>query len=435
MEFVLSIIILGITTLAVVALFPLTRMIETVLSWSLIAFAALVFVFQVANLFGKLNEIGFVLVIQTALLAAVLGLWLYKGRPGLLPEFRVKIDWRVFLKDKKNWPLLGLLGALTGALVLYVVLIYIVPPNNVDALSIHLARVLKWMQLGSYFPWGTRNVWQVSFPVNAQLTYLWTVLFTNTDHFIAYIPYIAGLLTALVVYLLSREIGFDGPSSVFAGAVWLAFPVVQLHLTSVRHDLVSTWLFVLCLYFFYRWGSSKQTIYMTLSALALGLVVGTNFSIAAYLPGLFVILLVSLVLRQQSWKEMLLFGGAALGAFLVFSSPVFISNTIHFGSPVGPDAAVMTSTAMTQELSLWQYLGVNITRWSYQFLDFSALPKPVSTFAIHAKAWGIEQMFSIGIHNMRCRKTRHGMAWSVYVWFSRRLWLPLFGVSRNAICC
>ena len=395
MGFLLSIVILGVTTLLIVSLFQLKRVSENILAWALAAFATLVFVFQLANLFGKLNATGFILVLQGILLIVVLGLWLYWQRPRLFPEASIKIQWLSLLKNKQNWAIIGLLGALVAALVLYFVLIYVVPPNNVDALSIHLARVLKWKQLGSYFPWETRNVWQVSFPVNAQLTYLWTVLFTNTDHFIAYIPLIAGLVNVLVVFLLAREMDFDVRSSVFAGAVWLAFPVVQLHLTSVRHDLISTWLFMNCLYFFYRWEKNRKAIYMVLSALALGLVVGTNFSIATYLPGFLVLLVVGIFSRRYQMKDMLLFSSAALLAFLLFSSPVFISNTVHFASPIGPDAASMTSTAMAQELSIGQYLRINITRWCYQFFDFSALPRPISTIGINGKAWLMERFLGL----------------------------------------
>ncbi len=432
MEFILSIVILGATTLFAVSLLRLSRVAESILSWSLTAFANLVLVFQVANLFGKLNSMVFILFVQTVLLAAVLGLWLWKNRPRLIPDFKGKMDLRSVFKNKENWPLLGLLGALAGALALYFVLIYIVPPNNVDALSIHLARVLKWKQLGSYFPWETRNVWQVSFPVNAQLTYLWTVLFTNTDHFIAYIPCLAGLVTALIVYLLAQEMGFDLRSSIFAGAVWLAFPVVQLHMTSVRHDLISTWLFMSSLYYFYRWVDRKQIIFMVLSALALGLVIGTNFSIATYLPGLGILLAISVILKRHNLKDVLLYGGTSMLMFLLFSSPVFISNLIHFGSPVGPDAAAMTSTAMAQELSIGQYLGVNITRWSYQFLDFSAIPKPLSGIAVQLKARAMEGLLGLlhwNIEGDLATMNAHFFQWNTqYALQEDEAWYGLVGV-------
>lgn len=432
MEFLFSIIILGATTLLTVSMLQISRVSENLLAWGLAAFANLVFVFQVANLFGRLNSKQFILFMQIAILFVALGLWLYRKRPGLIPDTRYKIQWMPILKDKRNWAIIALLGAVTASLALYVVLIYVVPPNNVDALSIHLARVLKWKQLGSYFPWETRNVWQVSFPVNAQLPYLWTVLFTTTDHFIAYIPFMAGLITALIVYLLAKETGFDVFSSVFAGAVWLAFPVVQLHLTSVRHDLISTWLFVTSLYFFYRWGRSRQAIYMVLSGLALGLVVGTNFSIATYLPGFFILLIVSLILKRHSIKDVLLFGGTATLAFMLLSSPIFISNMVHFGSPVGPDAAVMTSTAITRELSIGQYLGVNITRWCYQFLDFSAFPNPISTIAVNAKAWLMERI--LGLMNLKINgdlatMNAHVFHWdTLYALQEDEAWYGLIGV-------
>jgi hypothetical protein len=395
MFFLLSIILLVMSVLCIVSLMRLPRASEVVLAWGLVAFANLVLVFQCANLLGRLNDRFAILVLQGFLLLVSAGLWFWLQRPALFPKFRLRLDLKALLLDRQNWPLLILFGVLFAALLIYVVLVYVVPPNNNDALAIHLARVLKWKQLGSYFPWETVNIWQVTFPVNAQLVYLWTILFTNSDHFIAYLPLLSGWMTALLVYLLAGEMGFARRPALFAAAVWLAFPVVQLHLTSARHDLISTWLFLTSFYFLYRWGKTRQVIHMVLSALALGLVVGTNFSIAAYLPGLVVMLVIWLAARRYSLRQMVLWGGAVLLTFLIFSSPVYISNLIHFHSPVGPDAAEMTSAAVTSEVSLGQYLLVNITRWCYQFLDFSGLPRPLAAAGTQAKAWTAGQLSAL----------------------------------------
>jgi hypothetical protein len=113
--------------------------------------------------------------------------------------------------------------------------------------------------------------------------------------------------------------------------------------------------------------------------LALGLVLGTNFSIAAYLPGFAVLALAGFWSYRYSLKQALGWVCAALLAFGLFSSPIYISNQIHFGSPVGPDAAEMTSTAVEAEMPRAKYIVLTSTRWTYQLADLSWLPGSIQT--------------------------------------------------------
>jgi len=394
MAFLLSISLLILTTLLFSAELRLKRWSEAILAWALVGFACLVFVFTIANQLKELGSQQVVLGLQAGLLLVSAISWLLAQRPKIIPDSKVDINLGAFCKERKNWFLLILAICVAGVLLLSAVLNYIVPPNNNDALSYHVARIVRWMQQGSTSPWETPFVWQLSFPLNAQLVYLWTLLFTNSDHFIAFIPMIAGLLTSLIIYLLAQELGFSRRNAVFSALIWLTLPVVQLHLTSVRHDLISTWLFLSAFYFFHRWGKTREFAYLLLSALALALVVGTNFSIAAYLPGMALMLLLGFVFYRYSFKQVLQWVGVTLLCFLLFSSPIYVSNAIYFGSPLGPDAAQMTSAAVAEEMPLGKYIIINTTRWFYQLLDFSWLPQPVQQALVSAKAWLARLVFT-----------------------------------------
>ncbi len=377
MIFLVSIILLVFSTLFLTARLRLRRSLEFPLAWGLLSFASIVLTFQVANLLHSLDSAALILLLQCLLLVISASIWFLAGKPALFPS-EIKpgrlLSWFRF---RENAALKALLIVVAGVLLLSLVLIFIVPPNNNDALAFHVARIVRWKQQGSYFPWETPFIWQLTFPVNAQLTYLWTLLLSGTDHFIAYIPFFAGVLTSILIYLLSRELGFSRRGAAFAGLIWLTFPVVQLHLTSVRHDLISTWLFVSLVYFFHRWGKEKQRGALILSSLALGLVLGTNFSIAAYLPGFAMLALASFWVYRYSLKQGLGWVCAAVLAFALLSSPIYVSNQINFGSPVGPDAAEMTSTAVEAEMPRAKYIALTSARWVYQLADLSWLPKSI----------------------------------------------------------
>ena len=384
--FLLSILFLILTTLLLTSLLRLRSAGDFFITAPLLAFANLVFIFQAANLLQGLDSPATILWLQAGLLALSLAAWLILGKPAVLPEKLPLNKLFSWLKDRDNRPLLVLAVAVTAMLLLSAVLVYVVPPNNNDALSYHVARIVQWMQRGSYFPWETPFTWQLSFPVNAQLTYLWTVLFTRTDHFIAFIPYFAGILCAFLVYRFALELGFNRRNAAFAGLIWLTFPVVQLHLTSVRHDLISTWLFLTLIYCFYCWAKRHRFSDLLLSAMAFGLVIGTNFSIATYLPGFLLMAFLSLFLYRLKLRQLLQWAAAGLLAFFLLSSPIYISNQQHFGSPVGPDAYEMTSPAMIAEMPRGKYIAVTSMRWFYQLYDLSWLPDQIEQPLLNGKA-------------------------------------------------
>jgi len=386
MLFIISILLLALTTILLVSFFRIHKVIDWLLIGAIFAFGAMVFVFQIANLFQKLNNVWWILAIQMSLLAAVFFGWRIRKKPSLSYPSITRISLRLCLENRQNWPVILLGSVVLVSLGLYAILIYAVPPNNNDVLAIHLARVGHWLQQGSYFPWPVANIWQVTFPVNAQLLYAWTMVFTKSDHFVAYIPFTAGILTALLIYQICRSFQVSIRTSIFCGLIWLSYPVVQLHLSSARHDLVSTWLFLSSVYFLCKWAYTGRKSFGVFFAIAIALVVGTNFSVAAYLPGILILLVVFLFKKQIRFNQGVKIGGISLIAFLLLSSPIFISNFIHFGSPVGPDSSEMTSASVMGELPMGRYLLVNTMRWGYQMADLSGLPEFVVKTGTSIKA-------------------------------------------------
>lgn len=374
MLFLLSILLIAVTTIFIISLFRIHKLIDWLLIGAITSFAMIVLVFQIANLLQQLNNVWWILAIQVSLLVTVYWGWRNRKKPtlGFPPISRVSLS--IVLDNRQNWPVVFLGGGVAISLVVYALLIYVVPPNNNDVLAIHLARVGHWLQQGSYFPWPAANIWQVTFPVNAQLLYAWTMVFTNSDHFVAYIPFIAGLLTAILIYQICRSLHISIKTSIFCGLIWLSYPVVQLHLSSARHDLVSTWLFLSAVYFLCKWAYTGRKTFGVFFALAIALVVGTNFSIAAYLPGILILLVIFLLKKQVRFIQLVQTGLVSLVAFFLLSSPIFISNGIHFGSPLGPDSGDMTSASVIGELPLGRYLLVNTMRWGYQMADLSGFP-------------------------------------------------------------
>ena len=391
-----SLFFLLITVLVIISFFRL-GFLDWLLAFAVVAFAAIVFPFQIANLFHKINSIPTILGLQFIVSAVAFVGWWKGGRPKLfsrLPQFP---SFRSLIETKANWPTLFLGGVVVGPLVIYAVLIYVVPPNNNDILSIHLARVANWLQSGSYFPWEAQNIRQVTFPVNAQLVYLWSMLFTRTDHFVGYTPFFSGLAIGLIVYKFARRINPSRKWALLAAFVWFSYPVIQLHLSSARHDLVSTWLFLSSLYFVYLWIKESKPGFMILSSMALALVVGTNLSIGAYLPGSLLIFLFLAITRQKTLRELATYALVIFAFFMLLTSPLFVSNQVHFGSPVGPDLDIqrVEAEAISQGVSVQQSYLLNGLRRTYQLVDFSGLPDFAEKLGVLTKARTIKAVSSV----------------------------------------
>ncbi len=365
----------------------------------LIWMALVILVMTLSGLVYRMNSLWFVLGLE-ALLAVLAYLFTHFVRTPACALFPFPFP-KINLKEEKlSFPVLIFFLVSAGVALLNLIYVLCVPPNNNDSLAIHLARVGMWLQTGSWLPWNTKVFWQLTFPMNAELISYWTVLFTRGEHLLGLPAYVSGYLSAVVIYLLGKELTSKKSLALLAALTWAAFPVVQLNFTSTRHDHVSSFLLLATVYFFIQHLKEKNTGYVILSGLAIGLSIGTNYSVGGYLPGLAIFfLLCCLVFKKINWQEFVILGAASLLAFFLFSSPVFISNRVHFGSFLGPDAPRSGSLLLQSELqentSAVEHTILMAGRWAYQIIDFEGTPEPFFTKLMQMKAWLPNRIASI----------------------------------------
>lgn len=370
------------------------KAVHYLLSAYLFGFGHLILLFNTLNLFAAMNQRGAILAGQAIVLTPLIALSIRRWQ-----TLRKRLRCFHLPRAARTGPF-WIISTLTllmtaGSVLLNAALIYVMPPNNNDALAIHMGRVVEWFQRGSYFPWETNRVWQLTFPINAELPYLHTLVFTRADHFIGFFPFFSGLLAALAITALFYDRYGKPWLSLFVGMVWLSFPAVQLNLTSTRHDLVSTALLVIAFYFLYYGIKTQGRRELLYTALALGISIGTNYAVAIYLPGFGLTALFLLLSKRLTLRAALTWGAAALIAFFLFSSEIFLSNQIHFGSPLPGDAEEMTIVSAIESTGFLPHIGINLTRWLYQMLDVSGIPQPLMGYLLKAKASIARGLFSL----------------------------------------
>lgn len=352
----------------------------------LVCFSMIIFPLTFAGLLGRMNQPYFVLGLQAGNCLIVWFLTRFGTKPqNQLIPFSITRKPQLWCKQPLSVRLF--LWGTTAVGFLNVIYTFFVPPNNNDSLTIHLARILMWDKLGSWLPWNTGVLWQVTFPFNAELVSYWTLLFTRRENLMGIFVLISGYLSIFLVYRLARDLVKNDVFAVIASLVWAAMPVVQLNFTSTRHDHVSSLLLLAAIYFFNAHLSIKNRGYLILTGLALGLSIGTNYSVIGYLPGLFIACLYCwLILKRMVLQDVKILTGATIVCSLLFSSAVYLSNQLHFGSPLGPDALEMTSHS-SEDIRLPEHIALMTGRWMYQMVDLEQVPQPAYSLLVQVKSW------------------------------------------------
>jgi 4-amino-4-deoxy-L-arabinose transferase-like glycosyltransferase len=359
------------------------------LSLYLTGFADIVLTGTIANTLYLINKAWIFIAIHLGLAILAGLIWRKAGRPGVLGPFA---DWRDELHhaDLKNWikrePALAALSLGTMlAYLLGMLLIVLVPQNNLDSLSTHLSRIGYWLQNGSFFPWPSSRIYQLFYPVNAQLQMFWLVLFMREDVLVAAVQWLATLVAGVGVFGLARWLGYSRRASAFATLIFLCFPLLLLQATTAQNDLVAAALFIPVVYFFVIGVERHDARALALSALSLGLGLGTKQTYYFLLPGLgLLVLLAAIKFGKSIFHDLVRWGVSCLVAVLVFTIYMNVVNYVYFGNPFGPPDNFEKATGDAG--AILGRLTYNVPRLLYQALDTSGLPRPIDGYAHKVKA-------------------------------------------------
>ncbi|MBI9051657.1 MAG: glycosyltransferase family 39 protein [Anaerolineaceae bacterium] len=298
----------------------------------------------------------------------------------------------------KQYPFLFALGlAIFFGYIFNALVIYIVPPNNVDSLSTHMSRVAFWLQHGDYFPWETPRKWQVIYPVNAQLQMYWNVLFSRTDRFVGYVQYLAAICSAVAIAGISRINQASYKQSVFAGSIFLSLPFIVLQSTTTQNDLITCALFITSIYFFFYGMIEQKRSAFIITGITIGLAVGTKQTLFFLLPPYLILMLLSwLVFKKVRFSDLFHLGWVSILTFFLIGSQIFIINQIKYSNPLGPTETIKyQSTGIITSDNVVELTVLNTTRFMYQMADLSGLPDPLWGYGIKFKALVSKPIFSL----------------------------------------
>jgi len=322
--------------------FKKTNIIDKINIVFLVLCCQIIFITEVLSLFKGINGINYL--IATAILF-VFSLLLCRDRKNYIHfdfEQIKSLKNRLYLYIQDNKLLAFFLLVILISFLWRIFLIFYVPPNSVDSMTRHLSKIAYWIQNQSLHHFFTYNLPQISFPFNAQIMSLWTMVASKLDFLCGFVQFACYLLSGTLVYRCVRlYLKKDVIPSMFVMFVWYSLPQVVLQSTSTKNDLVVAYFVMFCLVYFLLAISGNKK-YLTLSAVALGVAVGTKVSSLVFVLPFALLILFFLIKGIIRIKQMISWSATFVVSWTVFSSYSFVQNYVTFQNVFGPAETLAT---------------------------------------------------------------------------------------------
>jgi hypothetical protein len=222
------------------------------------------------------------------------------SRPLTVMPFVVLLLWLVW-SFRRGWTRVGwdmlLALALIGVVVLPNALL---PPNGFDVWAYHLPYVVHWMKLGWAAPYYSAGSGPVGYyPGNLELLGVSLCCLTNSTYLFNVLNLISLVLLIVVAAALAQRLKIRPSFAVliFTG-VLLTSKVTRRNLGNAYNDIFLAALIVAALYFMEQGRQNRRIIDIILSALLMGVALGTRYSAVLY--GALFVLYGAFRLRSES---------------------------------------------------------------------------------------------------------------------------------------
>jgi hypothetical protein len=257
------------------------------------------------------------------------------------------------------------------------------PPRGWDVLTYHLPRAVSWLQHGDLGIYGSTGAF---YPGNAEIALL-SILSTGSDVLAPLVQLPFAALAGVAVYGLARELGARARSALVAAGVFLFAPMVFFQSTIAKDDVVVTALTAAGVLFLVRAvgrgrrpRNTSRLLDVALAGFALGLALGTKYSILPFVAGAVPIAFLALGLAgrggdhlgvdRRPWR------GAAIGAAIFVAAIAvpsifwFVRNAVVSGNPVYPltlnPGAWIGTAGLEQQ---FQFVPNLASWWIFPWLD------------------------------------------------------------------
>jgi Dolichyl-phosphate-mannose-protein mannosyltransferase len=219
-----------------------------------------------------LSWVGALAYIQVLILWSLSLLFLFmRAFKNLKPIYeKLMRDFRYAIKSLPTSDKLKLTFLSVLCLALFILAI-VVPPNNWDSMTYHMARIMHWMQNKSinHYPSSImRQHFQAPF---AEYVIMHLQILSGSDRYANLVQWCSYIGTLAGVSLITRELGGDRPKQISSILLAATIPMAILQATSTQNDLVVSFWIVSSVYFLMTFFRQHN---LFLHAILIGLSIG-----------------------------------------------------------------------------------------------------------------------------------------------------------------
>lgn len=236
---------------------------------------------------------------------------------------------------------------------------YYLPPRGIDDIGYHLPAVFEYTRSHEIrlLP---LTIPPFAYPENAELLFLWPVLFTHDKTMVdaANIPFV--LLSVLTVYAMARHFSVAKNNALFVALLYALCPVVLMQAGVNYVDIIVSVFLLLSIYFSLRYSEHHRTLDITLAGLSIGLMCGMKYT-APFLA-LPVQILILPALRKGKWRHTALY----VSIIVLAGGWWYLRNWFLLGNPLYPmqfHSSVPDGLVNLKGGSILQNIRYNLPYW------------------------------------------------------------------------
>ena len=286
-------------------------------------FAKIYFILFILGSLGLLNlEFVFILFILIEILNSII---YFKKRTLIIPNFNLNLT---FVLQK---PILLIVLTFLSSLYLYAIVkgsVY--PPIDSDSLSYHLPAVVNWLKTGSLLSIQTPFGY---YPLSGGLLSLWLIIPFHNDVLVNYQNIFPIVLCLFVIYEINKFYFNIEWNLLVIISLFSIFTIPYQLFTQLNDVLVLTF-FSTVLYGLFKYKQNPRIVFLIVSGIALGILMGLKYNMIAYSIFIFVPLFIKgkSIRISERLKNVFIM----LLLTIIFGGFWFIRNWILLESPIYP---------------------------------------------------------------------------------------------------
>lgn len=207
---------------------------------------------------------------------------------------------------------------------------YFFPPRGTDDVSYHLPAVYEFVLNHKIRMLPVKSLHLFSFPMNANLLFVWPVILLQDTRWIEGVQLLIGLYGIIVLYGLGCMFRLSRQNALFISLLFFLTPVVLKQAGCNYIDLIVSVFLLLSLFFALLFLQNKRLLFFYLLFAAIGLLIGMKYHMLAL--AFFMMLMV--IPKVMSLQRKHLFAGIAL--IFLLGGYWYLRNFILLGNPLYP---------------------------------------------------------------------------------------------------